>query len=323
MRTAPFFRPPITPQWRYVTPFCLTDLEPFVPPGPPSLDSVQYAEALNQVKALGGTKSTLRTPEQTQIATFWSDFSYTATPAGHWDEIAAQIAVLRTNTLAECARLFALLTMAQADAGIVCWEAKYRYNFWRPITAIRRADEDNNPLTDPDPTWKDQLNAPSFPAYISGHSTFSKTSAQVLTHFYGTDQIDFTSLSDSLPVSRTFHSLAACADECGMSRIYGGIHFIFENINGKETGKKVGDFVSENFLLPNEKLPLLRLETFSGGQVTLRLHGHIDAACVLQTSPDLVTWRAHSTNTAVAGGFLVSDQNSAQTPRRFYRVVEQ
>src|SRR5437764_1757374 len=104
--------------------------------------------------------------------------------------------------------MIALLSLAQADAAIVCWEAKYRYNFWRPITAIQRADEDNNPATDKDASWSHFLAAPPFPAYTSGHSAFSKASAQVLTHFYGTDEIAFAARSDSLPgVTRRFTSL--------------------------------------------------------------------------------------------------------------------
>ncbi len=115
------------------------------PSPPPALDSVQYAAALNEVKALGGRASVVRTPEQSEIAVFWSDFSYTSMPPGHWHLIAETIARTRGNTLAENARLFALISIAQADAGIVCWEAKYRYNLWRPVTAIRRAGEDGNP----------------------------------------------------------------------------------------------------------------------------------------------------------------------------------
>ncbi len=182
-RTPPFFRPPVTPHWRYVTPFGLGDIEPFVPLPPPELGSEEYAAALNEVKALGGRTSAIRTPEQSEIAVFWSDFSYTSMPPGHWHIIAETIARTRGNTLAENARLFALLSIAQADAGIVCWEAKYRYNLWRPVTAIRRGSEDGNPETEADANWDHLLAAPPFPSYVSGHSMFSKASAQVLTHF--------------------------------------------------------------------------------------------------------------------------------------------
>jgi parallel beta-helix repeat protein len=100
--------------------------------------------------------------------------------------------IIRNNTLAESARLFAMISVAQADGAIVCWEVKYRYNFWRPVTAILRADEDNNPLTEADRDWAQLLPSPPFPAYTSGHSTFSKASAELLRRFYGTDAITFT-----------------------------------------------------------------------------------------------------------------------------------
>ena len=323
-RTPPFFRPPLTPQWRYVTPFCLPDLASFLPPPPPALDSVEYAEALNQVKAIGGKISVVRTAEQGQIAVFWSDFSYTSMPPGHWHIIAATISRDRNNTLAENARLFARISLAQADGAIVCWEIKYFYNFWRPVTAIQQAAADNNPLTEADPNWEQGLPSPPFPAYTSGHSTFSKASAQVLTHFYGTDAISFTTSSDSLPgVFRKFDSLLACVDEVGMSRIYGGFHFMFDNVQGKATGQRVGDYVSANFLLSNDALPLVRLEGFQDGARLVRVHGHVGQTCVLEVSSELSIWQSISTNQAVAGGSIVRDTRALAAPVQFYRVREE
>jgi hypothetical protein len=323
-RTPPFFRPPLTPQWRYVTPFCIPGTEPFLPPPPPALESLAYAEAFNQVKAIGSRNSTVRTPEQSQIAMFWSDFSYTSMPPGHWHLIAETIARDRNNTLAENARLFALISVAQADGAIVCWEAKYRYNFWRPVTAIQRADEDNNPLTEADKNWAQLLPSPPFPAYPSGHSTFSKASAQVLTHFYGTDAITFNATADALPgVVRAFHSLAECADEVGMSRIYGGFHYLFDNIYGRSSGQQIGDYVSANFLLPNNSLPALRVEGFEESAPLVRIHGHVGRPCVLEASTDLRHWLPISTNQAVAGGVLFKDRRRAGQSFQFYRVQEQ
>jgi hypothetical protein len=303
--------------------FCLPSKDPFLPPPPPALDSAEYAAAFNEVKAIGAKNSATRTAEQSVIARFWSDFSYTAMPPGHWHEIAATISRQRGNTLAENARLFALIAVAQADSAIVCWEVKYRYNFWRPVTAIQRADEDGNPLTDADPAWEQFLPSPPFPSYTSGHSTFSKASSQVLTHFYGTDAISFTASSDTLPgVFRNFTSLALCADEIGMSRIYGGFHFQFDNLAGKATGKLVGDYIFANFLLPDARLPLLTIESAAAGQVQLRMHGHIGHDCVTEASPDLAGWLPISTNTAVVGGVLVADPDAPGQARRFYRVRE-
>jgi hypothetical protein len=323
-RTPPFFRPPLDPHWRYVTPFCLPSVEPFVPPGPPPLTSAQYAQDYNEVKALGAANSTVRTPEQSQIAQFWSDFSYTAMPPGHWHEITAIIARNHTNNLVQNARLFALISLAQADAAIVCWEAKYRYNFWRPVTAIQRGDEDGNPATEPDPAWASWLNAPNFPEYISGHSTFSKATATVLTRFYGTDALPFTIGSDSLPgVYRSFTSVSDCAEEVGMSRIYGGIHFMTANRDGKACGEAVARFVLDNFLLSADAPPRLVLLSVNGEGVRLSLHGAEGRPCVILTSEDLIHWQPISTNAASRLGTIVVDADAKEMPRRFYRTFPQ
>ena len=192
-------------------------------------------------------------------------------PPGHWHEIAEVIAASRTNTLTDNALMFALLSLAQADAAIVCWEAKYRYNFWRPVTAIQNAAA-GNPATVADTNWFHFLNAPSFPEYTSGHSTFSKASATVLAAFYGTDAISFTVGCDSLPgVYRSFTSLSACADEVGMSRIYGGIHFMSANVDGKACGASVANYILGHFLLPNSNRPQLAAMGLVNGQMRLAL----------------------------------------------------
>jgi hypothetical protein len=321
-RTPPLFLPPLTPQWRYVTPFCLPDIDPFVPGPPPALDSPEYAEDFNEVKVLGAKDSTVRTAEQSQIAEFWSDFSYTSMPPGHWHEIAAAIAQDRQLDLGETARLFALISLAQADAAIVCWETKYRYNLWRPITAIQGADDDNNPATTADPAWNQFLNSPPFPSYTSGHSTFSKASAEILTSFFGTDALSFSIGSDKLPgVIRSFASVAACADEVGQSRIYGGIHFQFDNREGKAMGKRIANYISANFLLPNEKLPTVRLEALTNGSPLLRVLGHFGATSVLESTHDFVNWQPVATNTTLLGGNLILD-SAAPSTRVFYRVRE-
>lgn len=322
-RTPPFFRPPLDPQWRRVKPFCLPAIETFVPPGPPALTSERYAADFNQVRAIGAKNSVARTPEQSQTAVFWSDFSYTAMPPGHWHRIAMVIARDRRNSLSENARLFALLSLAQADAAIVCWEAKYRYNLWRPFTAIQRADEDGNAATEKEAHWTSLIITPNFPEYPSGHSTFSKASANILTRFYGTDAISFIAGSDSLPgVFRRFSSLAACADEVGMSRIYGGIHFMSANLDGKACGGKIADFVAKNYLLPNEELPRVVVEAITNGVRNLRLHGHFGRTCVLESSRTGLDWQPVVTNVTVLGGMSVTVPRGSEGHELFYRVRE-
>ncbi|MGE3808342.1 MAG: vanadium-dependent haloperoxidase [Gemmataceae bacterium] len=249
--TLPDFKPPLYPQWPKVKCFAMGSSWQFRPEGPPALHTPQYAEAFNEVKALGGVHSTVRTADQTRIAYFWRDDPGTCTPPGHWNMIAQQVAKSRNTSLPENARLFALLNIALADAAIASWDCKFHYQFWRPVTAIRRAAEVNNPRTTPDREWTSLIVAPPFPAYTSGHSTFSGAGATMLARYFGTDRVTFTVGSDEMDgVERTFHSFWCAAEEAGKSRIYGGIHWEFDNADGLAGGRNVADFVYKNFLTP-------------------------------------------------------------------------
>lgn len=252
-RTTPFFRPPDLPHWSLVHPFALTNASQFRPPGPPALASDRYVSDYDLTKTLGAKNSTDRTADQTQAARFWSDFSGTVTPPGHWTQITLALAQSNHLVLSEKARLLALVQIALADAGIACWDAKYIYNFWRPVTAIIRTD-DGNPKTDPDPEWESLLIAPAFPEYVSGHSTFTGAGAQVLRRWFKRDDLTFTVTSDTVPgVVRHFSSLTSVADEIGMSRIWGGIHFHSADADGQELGRRVGDWVFDHSLVPLPK----------------------------------------------------------------------
>ncbi|MCI0626381.1 MAG: vanadium-dependent haloperoxidase [Acidobacteria bacterium] len=241
----------LLPQWGFVTPFVMADPAQFRPPGPPALSSAQWAANCNEVKALGRATDSTRTEEQSQIALFWVDGAGTETPPGHWNSIAREVAATLSNTLEENARLFALLNLALADATICAWDAKYTFNFWRPVTAIRNGDTDGNPATDADPSWLSYITTPPFPDYVSGHSTFSGAASTVLALFYGTDNISFTTGSDSLPgVLRSFDSFSAAAEEAAISRLYGGIHFRFANEDGLQSGLRIGEFTFQHSLQP-------------------------------------------------------------------------
>jgi membrane-associated phospholipid phosphatase len=250
--TPPANLPALAPQWPYVTPFALTSGSQFRPAPPPALDSAAYADAFNEVKDLGRVDSTTRTAEQTQIARFWNDGLGTAFAMGYWNRIAQQVATDQGLSLVQDARLFALLNIAEADAQISCWDAKYAYNLWRPVTAIRAADTDGNPATDPDSTWTPLLTTPNFPSYTSAHSTLSGAGAGILTALFG-DSYHFTVTADGLPgVTRSFDSFEAAAAEAGRSRIYGGIHYQFDNANGQALGGEVAGYVVGGFLLPRD-----------------------------------------------------------------------
>lgn len=269
----------LTPMWGDVKPFVLDGGFHYVSPPPPALGSLEYAEAFDEVKRLGGdgvTTSTERTPEETEIGLFWAyDGSrYIGVPPRFFNQIVRTIAIQQQNTELENARLFALTNLAMADAGIFCWGVKYEFSFWRPVLGIRRADEDGNPLTDFDRTWT-PLGAPAsnqsgynftppFPSYTSGHATFGGAVFRVLQRFYGRDELQFTIVSDEMngvttdwsgqairPLRpRTFSRFSDAAIENARSRIYLGIHWQFDADEGVNSGVAIGDYVYDSVLEP-------------------------------------------------------------------------
>jgi membrane-associated phospholipid phosphatase len=245
------FAPYLLPQWGFVAPFGMPLGAQFRPPGPPALDSTKWVSNYNEVKAFGAAVGSARTAEQSQIALFWADGAGTETPPGHWNHIAQQVGAAMGNTMEQNTRLFALLNIAMADAAICAWDAKYIYDFWRPVTAIRAGDTDGNPATAPDPTWSSFIVTPPFPDYVSGHSTISAAAATVLAMFYGTDNISFITGSDFMPgVFRSFSSFSAAADEAAISRVYGGIHFRFASEDGLASGAGIGAWTFTHVLQP-------------------------------------------------------------------------
>ena len=262
--TPPDFRAALLPQWPTVTCFCMKNSSQFRSPPPPALSSDEYAASFREVKRLGGVRSAARTPEQTEIARFWADDEGTVTPPGHWNRIAQTVATDRGLTLAENARLFALLNLALADAGIASWDCKFAFNVWRPIDGIAEADPGVHADTTPDRNWSPLLTTPPFPSYTSGHSSFSGAAAAVLADFCGTDAVRFTSSSESLPgVKRTFARFSIAAEEAGKSRVYGGIHWEFDNRAGLDAGRTLGEYVCRSFLRPRATT----VGTTSGAQI--------------------------------------------------------
>lgn len=245
--TPPAYLPGLLPGWGKVTPFAMTSGSQFRQAGPPAVGSAAYGQAFSEVRALGAATSVTRSPDQTAIASFWSDGAGTVTPPGHWNQIAATVAISRGLSLLETARLFALVNVALADAGIAAWDMKYTFWAWRPHTAITRADTTGNLAAPADPAWTSLLVTPNFPEYVSGHSTFSAAAARVLANFFGNDAVPFQTVSDGLPgVARSFPSFSAAAAEAGKSRIYGGIHFDYANRDGQAAGTAIGDWVTSH-----------------------------------------------------------------------------
>lgn len=251
-RTWPSFRPPELTSWSQTAPFGLKSSDQFRLAPPHPLDSAEYAAAFEEVRELGAKNSKTRTADQTEIAHFWSCFSYTSTPAGHWFEIATRAARDESIDLLDSLRLLALLNLSMADAGIACWDTKYFYESWRPIQAIHQADQDGNPSTEVDPNWDSLLEAPPHPEYTSGHGAFSGAGGRIMEIFFEQEKpFTFSTSSSSLPgVARKYKSIAECTDEICDSRLYGGIHFQYSNLRGRDLGEQVANYINERLLLP-------------------------------------------------------------------------
>ncbi|HRK07876.1 MAG TPA: vanadium-dependent haloperoxidase [Pseudobdellovibrionaceae bacterium] len=239
--TLPTYESPLFPRWGEVKPFALTNGAMFRLAPPPTLNSAVYRRDLQEVRELGAKNSVLRTAEQTEIARFWADGSGTSTPPGHFNLIARTYIRHQNLDLLDSARAMALFNIAMADAAIACWDSKYAYWMWRPVTAIRDGEGDA--------TWEPLLFTPYFPEYSSGHSTFSAAGATVLEQLFNGGQIPFSIQSEGLPgVTRSFLNVRAAAEEAGRSRIYGGIHFEFSNVAAQHMGNAIGVFVVSNVL---------------------------------------------------------------------------
>ena len=245
------FRPALLPFWAHVRPFVMTEPAQFRAPPPESLGSEAYAQELAFVQKKGARDNADRTEYQTLSTPFWNDDLGTSTPPGHWNMIAQDLARRKNLSVPETARLFALLNFAEADAAIGCWETKFYYNVWRPETAIRETEAKTNPHVQVDPDFIPNMPSPPFPSYTSGHSTFSAAGARILALYFGTDDIEFSVTSDALPGAvRTFRKLSDAQKEAGMSRVWGGIHTMSDNLEAQTMGLKIADWTWAHALLP-------------------------------------------------------------------------
>jgi hypothetical protein len=293
---------PATPQWPGVTPFALQEGDQFRPGPPPELTSAAYTAAFNEVKSLGSINSTTRTPEQTEIALFWAGVGVSNAGVGIWSQITQTVAREHNLSLADNARLFAEVSVANADAFIAGFDAKYTYNFWRPVTAIRAADTDGNPDTVQDSTWTPLIVTPFHPSYVSLHAGQSRAAAEALAAFFGTDHVPFTATWGG--VTRSFNKFTDAAKEAGMSRIYAGIHWSFDKAAGENLGRKIGQYVVDNFFQPLTGSGGKHLEAATAAPAPVNVSLHANQVQPLLAAA-LARWQAAGVDTSALHGIDV------------------
>ncbi len=239
-------------QFPAVVPFAITSSGHFTPNPPPALTSAEYAADLNEVKEIGSVTSTKRTADQTQVALLWANVNTPTSVWFVWNNVARSLAISRQTTTAENARLFALMNIAFHDALQTTMASKFVYGLWRPVTAIRRADEDNNPDTSPDPNWLPLLGTPPYPTYAGNHAAIGTSQSTILGLFFGRDDIPFQHTWEGPGgATRSYAGFAAMANEEERSRVYGGIHFTFDQVAGQSAGRNVANYVFLNLMKPH------------------------------------------------------------------------
>jgi hypothetical protein len=239
---------PLFAEYARAKPWVLKSADQFRPVPPPQLSSALYARDYNETKNLGGAKSTARTAEQTAAMRFWTQ----ANLPQSWQAAARQLSASKGLSLAENARLFALLNMGVANTFITDWDAKFTYNFWRPITAIRNGDQDGNDATERDPGWTPANATPMHPEYPSQATIICGTAVAILEAVFGPKPAVSVSVTDFADpkIKRDFSGIVEMADEQANVRIWGGIHFRNSLQVGEDMGRKIGAFLVENSLKP-------------------------------------------------------------------------
>ena len=242
----PSMAPGLTPWVATVRPFTLQSDSQFRVGPPPALTSALYSQDYNEVKTVGSLGSTTRTPEQTDIGYFWADSGPVL-----WQNALRYLSQHYLQNIEDSARLFALTETALADAQIACWDSKYFYNFWRPVTAIRLGDLDGNPATGVDSTWQPLINTPNFPEYPSGHADISAAVSHMLQLFFATDSVSFqmtTTNALAQQKTRSFTSFSQAEQEVINARVYVGIHYRNSDMTAAAQGRRVANWVFTHYL---------------------------------------------------------------------------
>jgi hypothetical protein len=239
---------PQTPWVGQMRPFTFDDPAQFLPEEPPDLLSDTWADDYNQVKTLGAINSTVRTPEQTEIGLFWTDHT-----TAQFGRVLRAKAVALNLGLADTARLFAMAYAASADGIIGCFNAKYHFSFWRPVTAIRNGDIDGNPETEPDPNWSPLVTTPGHPEYPSAHACLTGAFANTLKAYFGTPNVQLSIDSLVTGTTHNFSDIRELQDEVNFARIYTGFHYHHSMVQGFVLGRKVAHHLARNYFRPVSK----------------------------------------------------------------------
>jgi hypothetical protein len=229
---------------RNVKPFLVESSSQFRSAGPYPLTSNRYARDFDEVKQVGSLTSMVRTADQTHAARYWAE-----NPPGTWSRIFRTLSAQQGLSLAENARLYAELYTSGADALITVWDDKGHYRFWRPITAIRRADTDGNPLTDKDEAWLPLIPTPPYTEHSSGHAGLSGSFVATLQDFFGTDRIGWTDTNNG-GLTRSFDRLSQAIEEIENARVWSGIHFRNADEQGARIGRQVAGWRERHYFKP-------------------------------------------------------------------------
>jgi PAP2 superfamily len=246
--TPPAFLPPQTPWLKDTRPFVIPGADQFLPQPPPALASHEWVDEYNEIKVWGRATGSPRTPEQTDIARFW-----TTNVIRQYNTAFRDVASAHALSLLQTARLLAIGSIVAADSEIACWNAKYRYGFWRPVTAIATPGRDDaNPLTEKDPGWAPTLTTPNHPEYPAAHGCLTSAMAEVFSGFLGTNRIDVTLTSTVVPTMPTRHFEWAndLRAEIIQARLWGGLHYRESSVEGVVLGRKVAKYVLERAFQP-------------------------------------------------------------------------
>ncbi len=243
--TPPAMAPGLVPQLATTTPWVIRSPSQFRTAGPVAMTSDQYTADFEEVKSMGSSTNSGRTADQTLLTKFWQ----AGNPPDYWDPVVTSLAAHHHFSMSQTARLLALVNLGMADAAIGCWDAKYTYSWWRPITAIQLGDTDGNDATISDPAWTPLIVTPPFPEYPSSHSCVSGAAGRILSQTFG-EETTFNVVSNAMSgVTRKFHSFSAALEEVKNARVLGGIHFRTACVDGNALGIAVGDYVIAHALL--------------------------------------------------------------------------